>query len=791
MDLEKQLASEEFDIGRHMKHVAFHYDGSTELKQHKKRVQGVADQTAQKLKQNVYQNYALFIDTSKEISSLEAEMYQLSHLLHEHEVLTHSLQALTVTEDDRSGTQAESAEKHEKQSIASLLEMVEGCSSITEVHGRYLVHSSHLVELDQESYEAVQLVRAFLLNDSLMIGSLIKKRRGPVRYRFEALYELDNMAVVDVKDTDVVQNAFKILMFPDSHLYQAERLDSKREWIGLLDSTKQKHKAAREAVKPDASIFTRRRVGSVDQEWEKLRGEMRQAEGMSADWLKDVPETLDVYIAQREFGQAVTLIEETKAHLKDFSDSHALRDVRARLNHRTNLLSKVLMKELEASPSGSLRGGPRAARRAVGLLLRLGRSAKACELFLENHSQIIRRGLDDVKMEGTTSLYIGNLSSAFFDGLHNAASEFVRAFGENNGSYSAFVVWCHNQLRYFTRKSVPLIFSNVQSMGKPAECLAVAFKECDTLTSIGIDLTFALRNLYHPYVYQAIDATRNHIIEEVGAKPEDPQKKDSKEEVSEKDSKKDSESKKEDSTEKSAEGGGKSNPDDDEQGSWSPLDLRNDQPRLAAIVIDMENQGISDFRNLIYDGGVVDLSFTTVRFCKLMLNFMNDVMRFYYPEILELFIDCFSNIFESVMERYVRALEKSLVMVESISGDARFVCDTVLPCVGAKVNEFTGKNLQELVELHTRLKTKLEECIRKKSQSANLEPGPGAAMRVDAQEFGEEEEEEEPVEDIAGDRTESDESGDSRDSGTSEASEDSRSDLGEEFEGSDDEDMIA
>ena len=122
----------------------------------------------------------------------------------------------------------------------------------------------------------------------------------------------------------------------------------------------------------------------------------------------------------------------------------------------------------------------------------------------------------------------------------------------------------------------------------------------------------------------------------------------------------------------------------------------------AAIVIDMENQGISDFRNLIYDGGVVDLSGTTVRFCKLVLNFMNDIMRFYYPEILEIFIDCFSDVFESVVDRYVKALgkDKNLTMLESIAGDAKFVCDTVLPCVGAKINEFTGKNLQELVELH-------------------------------------------------------------------------------------------
>jgi len=46
--------------------------------------------------------------------------------------------------------------------------------------------------------------------------------RGPVRYKFHTLYELDNLAVVNVKDTNVVKNAFKLLMFPDTRLFQAE-----------------------------------------------------------------------------------------------------------------------------------------------------------------------------------------------------------------------------------------------------------------------------------------------------------------------------------------------------------------------------------------------------------------------------------------------------------------------------------------------------------------------------------------------------------------------------------------
>ena len=377
---ESRLSSEDFDLRYYIKDVATKFDGADELRKHKKEIQSLADDTAQKLKQNVYANYSLFIDTSKDISSLESEMYQLSHLMHEHEVLTQNLQVLS--DADGSAVQSsDSSEKPDKQSIASLLETVEGCSSVTEVPGRYLVHVSHLVELDQESCEAIQLVRAFLINDSLMIASL-KKRRGPVRYMFQALYELDNMALVDIKDSELVQNAFKILMFPDSHLYQAENHSSKLQWIQLLDSTKQKHKAVRDAVKKEADTIASGKVG------ESLVRDQRQAELLAVDWLKEVPESLDVYVAQREFEQAVCLIEKTKAYLKDFSDSHALRDVRARLNLRIMQLSEVVMKELESSPSGSLRGGLRAARKAVDLLLRLGRAAKACQLFLNNHSQV-------------------------------------------------------------------------------------------------------------------------------------------------------------------------------------------------------------------------------------------------------------------------------------------------------------------------------------------------------------------------------------------------------------------
>lgn len=48
-----------------------------------------------------------------------------------------------------------------------------------------------------------------------------------MRYRFQGLYELDSLAVVNVRDTGPVKNAFKILMFPESHMYQTDTAKAK------------------------------------------------------------------------------------------------------------------------------------------------------------------------------------------------------------------------------------------------------------------------------------------------------------------------------------------------------------------------------------------------------------------------------------------------------------------------------------------------------------------------------------------------------------------------------------
>ena len=654
-----ELSSEDFDVEGYIRDLSSRCDSSSELEKERKHIQKLTEETAMKLKQNVYKNYSLFIDTSKEISHLETEMFELSHQLHEQESLAHSIRKMHTLADG-SQRQADSSGKDEKRSIASLLETVEGCSSVTEVPGRYLIHSSHLVEIDPESLEPGNYVRAFLLNDSLMIATFIKKRRGPVKYKFEALYELDNMAIVDVKE-DKLRYTFRILMFPDSHMYQAENQASKKEWFTLLEATKQKRKATRDALKNETEETTI----ETKQLWQK---KIQRNELLTVDWLKDVPENLDVFIAQRDFEQAISLIEKTKAYLKDFSDSHILRDVRARLGHRTANLSNVLMKELEASPRGSLRGGPRAARRAVNYLLRLGRASQACSLFLQNHQQVIHYDLSQIKAEGSTHLHVQNLSKAFYSGLRNAALEFQRAFSDNNGSYSAFIVWCIEELKHFGEMLVQIAFKNPLSI--ITECMMTVCAESRKLEEIGLDLTHSLISHLHSSLCQAMGDGKQQIVEACAIMAD-------------------------------AEG-------------WEAVDYRKEPAKLSELILEMDNIGVSDFSNLVIQN-IVDLSSTTINFCRQMVQLMNDALKIYVPELYGDIITNICDAFTSICDVYLRAInnDNNVVCRNFIIKNAQFTIDTFLPSFGIQMETQLARPIPEFTDLVEHLRKNLDEYYDK------------------------------------------------------------------------------
>jgi hypothetical protein len=97
--------------------LASRSDSDIQLQKQRRAIQLLSEDTSQSLKRNVYKNYAQFIETSKEIScrfqhvrdqvaehlvilflDLEAEMYQLSHLLIEQKNVVGAFQSISLTE---------------------------------------------------------------------------------------------------------------------------------------------------------------------------------------------------------------------------------------------------------------------------------------------------------------------------------------------------------------------------------------------------------------------------------------------------------------------------------------------------------------------------------------------------------------------------------------------------------------------------------------------------------------------------------------------------------------------
>ena len=115
----------------------------------------------------------------------------------------------------------------------------------------------------------------------------------------------------------------------------------------------------------------------------------------------------------------------------------------------------------------------------------------------------------------------------------------------------------------------------------------------------------------------------------------------------------------------------------------------------------MQSLGMKEFGNLVHNG-IVDLSNTTIQFCLMTIDFMNDVFCIYTPQLLEDFIGCFCDIFHNIVELYFDALshDENISMYECIEGDAKFVIETLLPTFIAKMNLETGVDIPDLVELH-------------------------------------------------------------------------------------------
>ncbi|XP_053154680.1 exocyst complex component 8 [Hemicordylus capensis] len=702
--LRRQLESSSYAAEEYVKVLSQQSDGDRDLQEHRQRIQALSEETAQSLKRNVYQNYRQFIETAREISYLESEMYQLSHILTEQkgilETVTQALQlqqqhqagaaaaadepallggargrAAAATADPfllplsaRDAAAAAAQEEGGQRSLTTLLEKVEGCRDLLpESPGKYLVYNGDLVEYDADHMGQVQRVHAFLLNDCLLVAAWLPNRRGA--YRYDALYPLDGLAVVNVKDNPPMKDMFKLLMFPESRIFQAENAKIKKEWLEVLEETKRgsrllsekRRLREQEQAPPAAPPLPRAEAAArnpFEEEDEEEPAGPEAAGGVEVDlsleWIQELPEDLDVCIAQRDFEGAVDLLAKLNEYLAEQPATAPVKELRAKVEGRVRQLTEVLVFEL--SPDRSLRGGPRATRRAVSQLIRLGQSTKACELFLRNREAAVRTATRQLRIEGATLLYIHKLCHVFFTSLLETAREFETDFAGHSGCYSAFVVWARTALQMFVDAFSKQVFDSKESLSTAAECVKVAKEHCKQLSEIGLDLTFIIHALLVKDIKGALQSYKDIIIEATKHR--------------------------------------------NSEEMWRRMNLMTPEA-LGRLREEMRSCGVTTFEQYTGDDCWVNLSYTVVAFTKQTMAFLEEALKLYFPELHMVLLESLVEIILVAVQHvdYSLRCEQDPEKKAFIRQNASFLYETVLPVVEKRFEEGVGKPAKQLQEL--------------------------------------------------------------------------------------------
>lgn len=531
----KKFSALDFNPDKYVKEISQVCVGGLELQSHRAKIQALAEETSQSLKKNVYKNYMQFIETAREISHLEGEMYQLSHLLSEQRALLGSM-GNSGAEPVLQAGMTKAQEEKRLATISSVRESIEACPDLFDSPERELLHEGDLVELDPLENTALHRSRAFLFSDMLIISTWISERKGSAKYKFESKYDLGSLAVVNVRDLGQVKYAFKLLVFPDTRLFQCANNEAREEWLTRFDEAKKARLNAEQTKKhsepvppPRAAsherIKTPERAESVDYGSNPFAYYLDEPETESLPgWLTEAPDDLDVAIALRHFEEAYTLIQNSEEYFKANSDNPALEDIKSKVQNRKEVLTNVLLSELNVTAEKSLQGGLRASRRAVRLLNHLNKSTQACELYLKVCTNLLKAQSKRVKREGATVAYVKRLSEVYFSNLASITSEFqYRAFPHHPDCTSAFVVWVSMEVSHFMSHIIKQVFIPQTPLGTLAECIDIIRKQSQQMCELGLDLSYQVNGQTMAAVTRAVAEAGEKAVDAVKVRAaEDP-----------------------------------------------------------------------------------------------------------------------------------------------------------------------------------------------------------------------------------------------------------------------------
>ncbi|KAF8641237.1 hypothetical protein AX17_000871 [Amanita inopinata Kibby_2008] len=519
-DDKRLLDAEDFDPDAFLK-LKLANSTEAELKSLQSSLHAVKEDTASDLQRTVFKNYAEFVLISKEISTLENELAELKESLSEYKSMPSLLHI-----PDPTTISSSTLSTYKRSSIADLRIMyfnqmqalhasIEGAAKFAPTTpGRHVVSEMEgIYSLNAATYKATGKVRFVVLDDAVLVARR-RRRNGGTEGRgasgtvtgdgklvAERCWPLNEMLVLDTKDSSTMTNVFKIKHGKEMHVYRTDSPTDKKALLAqfrqvaeeLAEKKRKEREGEHERRKtmlhsgdhnalsmPEWMADLARRGGDIP----GVASDAKEKADRDVRWTNDWADELTVAIALREWTKAVELVEKAEDRLA------VTPPLEAKL---PPLRSQLIAALLNALSKPTIRKS--AVVSLISLLIRLKAGSAARNTLLRMRSQVIQSHARNIKFEGDISAYIGELAIVYFTGIKHSADWFLASFKENEVA-SSFIEWAKKEIEDYAEIFRKQVFT--PDIERKVVLEAVKFTHTQSrklLQEYGLDFTYLFNEL--------------------------------------------------------------------------------------------------------------------------------------------------------------------------------------------------------------------------------------------------------------------------------------------------------
>ncbi|KIJ66466.1 hypothetical protein HYDPIDRAFT_86728 [Hydnomerulius pinastri MD-312] len=518
---QRLLDKEDFDPDAYLK-AKLANSTEAELKSLQSSLRSSKDDTAVELQRNVFKNYAEFVLISKEISVLENEMLELKENLQEWKSmpsLLHIDESASVA-DRRRAARSSIADLRVlyASQMQSLHAQISGSAKFAPATpGRHVVAETDGVwALNAATYKVVSVVRFVILDDAVLVarrrrgGGAAAATTGTVsvgevggKLVAERCWPLNEMLVLDTKDTASMTNVFKVRHGKETHVYRTETASDKKTLLGQF----------RQVAEELAVRKRKEREGEHERRKSLWAGGDRSSAAFNPDKLPPLPDWMAELARAANSSSPGPL--EASAKAKNDRDARALSelsdDLTVAIALRTWSRAVKLVDSARAHPSlapliaalisalldalARPKNTKSTCVELVGHLLRLGAGARARETFLAARGEAIRGYVRAITFEGHVGLYVHDLAVVVFTAIKHTADWFLAGFVEHEMT-SSFIDWAKKQIEMYAEMFRKQVYSSDSDHKTIDEALKITHSQSrKLLQEFGLDFRYLLDDL--------------------------------------------------------------------------------------------------------------------------------------------------------------------------------------------------------------------------------------------------------------------------------------------------------